>query len=228
MTQRGVPWLSRNGRAYRLFRSARNRAILTSKGLRSVALSSYIHRTSTVARDLCAGDYVFIGPACSIPPLVSIGRYTMLAARVAIVGDDHRFDDPAVPMQFTGRPSQRATSIGSDVWIGHGAVVMRGLDIGDGALIAAGSVVTHDVPAREVWAGVPARKLRDRFSDDQQCASHEQMLSSPLLEPHFVEPQLWLAASKSDTLRGRESAGARPPTTSAPRSASPAPGSRLS
>jgi acetyltransferase-like isoleucine patch superfamily enzyme len=56
--------------------------------------------------------------------------------------------------------------IGSDVWIGHGAQLMQGVQIGHGAIVAAGSVVTKDVPPYAIVAGVPARVMRYRFDED--------------------------------------------------------------
>lgn len=65
---------------------------------------------------------------------------------------------------FDGEPD--AVCVGNDVWIGHGAVVMEGCNIGDGAIVAAGSLVTKDVAPYAIVAGVPARALRSRFTDD--------------------------------------------------------------
>lgn len=53
----------------------------------------------------------------------------------------------------------------ADVWIGAGATILSGVTIGVGAVIGAGSVVTHDVPAYEIWAGNPAKKIRNRFDE---------------------------------------------------------------
>jgi acetyltransferase-like isoleucine patch superfamily enzyme len=112
----------------------------------------------------------------------------MLASNVAIVGDDHNWNEPRVPMQFSGRPDQHATTVGADVWLGHGVIVMRGVTIGDGTIIAAGAVVTKDVPPYQVWAGVPARYLRDRFTTVANRQRHEKMLKGPPLRPNFAEP----------------------------------------
>lgn len=60
--------------------------------------------------------------------------------------------------------------IGNDVWIGHGCQIMSGVTIGDGAVIAAGSVVTHDVEPYSIVGGVPARLIRKRFDDDTIAA----------------------------------------------------------
>lgn len=62
--------------------------------------------------------------------------------------------------------TRRVTTVGNDVWIGHGAIVIGGVDVGDGAVIAAGAVVTRDVEPYSVVAGVPARVMRRRFPDD--------------------------------------------------------------
>lgn len=180
--------ISRAGAIYARLRSLRNKAIILRMRLSRVAPTTYVHASSSVARDLVAADYVYIGRNCLIPPLVSIGRYTMLAPSVCLVGDDHNSDQIGVPMQFAGRPAQRPTIIGADVWIGQSAIIMRGTTIGDGAVIAAGSIVTKSVPEYEVWAGIPARKLRDRFTSAGDRERHTEMLRGQLAAPSFAEP----------------------------------------
>ncbi|WP_338538504.1 CatB-related O-acetyltransferase [Janibacter terrae] len=147
-----------------------------------------VDATATTSRDLVVGEHVFIGSDCWVGPQTTIGDCTMLAPRVAIVGDDHRWDVVGTPIQFTGRPPQRPTIIGRDVWIGFAAIILRGVTIGDGSIIAAGSCVTRDVPPFEIWAGSPARKLRDRFSEDEQKA-HQAMLDRSEFSVRHAEPQ---------------------------------------
>jgi virginiamycin A acetyltransferase len=65
----------------------------------------------------------------------------------------------------TGMPSRGDTVVGNDVWFGYGAIVMPGVRIGDGAIIAAGAVVTADVPPYTVVGGNPARPIRRRYSE---------------------------------------------------------------
>jgi len=178
---------SRSGTLYLRLRNARNRVVIARKRLGGVDPTAYVHPSSHVATDLVAGPYVFIGRNCDIAPKVTIGRYTMLASDVAIVGDDHNWSEPGVPMQFAGRPAQRATTIGADAWLGHGVIVMRGVTIGDAAIIAAGAVVTKDVPAFEVWAGTPAKKMRDRFANALDREKHGAMLEGKLARPAFAE-----------------------------------------
>lgn len=58
------------------------------------------------------------------------------------------------------------TIIGNDVWIGNNVIIKSGISIGSGAVIGAGAVVTKDIPPYEIWAGVPAKKIKNRFSED--------------------------------------------------------------
>ena len=181
--------ISRSGHLYKALRHARNQFVIASKRLREVPATCSIHPSSRIAGDLEAGPYVFIGRRCTVGPGVRIGRYTMLASEVAVVGDDHNSTDPDVPMQFAGRPRQRRTEIGSDVWLGHGVTVLRGITIGDGAIVAAGSVVTRNIAPREVWAGVPARRVRARFADAADDQRHASMVAGPAVPATFAPRQ---------------------------------------
>ncbi len=120
--------------------------------------------------------------------MVEIGRYSMLAPRVTIIGDDHVTSTVRTPMQFTGRPEQTSTTIGDDVWIGHGALILRGVRVGRGAIVAARAVVTKDVPEYTVVAGMPARHIRNRFPCADDILSHNNALDGPVVKPSFVEP----------------------------------------
>lgn len=141
-----------------------------------------------ISRDLQADEYVYIGPGCRINPGVRIGRYSMLGPDVRIVGLDHIYDRPGVPVIFSGRPEYRSTNIGRDVWVGAGATVLCGVTIGDGAIVAAGAVVTKDVEQMTIVGGVPARQIRRRFSDTRDEMIHAQMLMSGLVFGKYCEP----------------------------------------
>src|SRR5690606_27441444 len=67
---------------------------------------------------------------------------------------------------FRERRRAKRVVVGNDVWIGHGAVVMPGVTLGDGAVVGANAVVTHDVAPYTVVAGAPARPLRARFAPE--------------------------------------------------------------
>lgn len=122
------------------------------------------------------GRRVFLGPQCFIQLPMAIGDNVMLAARVAVVGGNHRFDVVGVPMIDTGRASYDTVTIGDDVWIGHGAIIVGGRTIGTGSIVAAGSVVTRDVPPLSVVAGVPGRVIRPRFAEPAAQEAHMRAL----------------------------------------------------
>jgi acetyltransferase-like isoleucine patch superfamily enzyme len=148
-------------------------------GLGNVHGTAIIHTPQiSLASDLVLHDYAFIGRYCQICPRVEIGRYTMLAPCVSVVGGDHDYNQPGTPTIFAGRGNLRPTVIEDDVWIGCGSIIMAGVRIGRGSIVAAGSVVTKDVAPYEVHAGVPAHKISNRF-DDQQRIVHDEMLRAP-------------------------------------------------
>ncbi|WP_410494167.1 acyltransferase [Dietzia sp. IN118] len=180
--------IDRNGRTYKTLRLLRGRTNALRRGLLHTPSTSFVHASSSVASDLELGEYAFIGPDCEIGPMVTIGSYTMFGPHVAIVGDDHKIDVTGVPAQFTGRPPQRTTEIGRDCWIGYGAIILRGTTIGDGAIVAAGSIVTKDIPSFEIWGGNPAKKIKDRFDLHQQVA-HLEAINRGTVTPKFANPQ---------------------------------------
>lgn len=141
---------------------------------------------SFIARDIEAGAYSFVSTECRIGPRVRLGRYVMIGPRVLIVGQDHRFDCPGVPMTFSGRPDLKTTTLEDDSWVGAGSILMSGVTIGRGAIVAAGAVVTKDIPALEIWGGVPACLIRRRFGDPKDEARHAAMLDGRTVRGSFV------------------------------------------
>ncbi len=128
-----------------------------------------------VSKDIILGAYSYIGPNCIICTNVKVGNYTMIANDVMIIGGDHCIDNVNLPMVFSGREEQKNTTIGSDVWIGARSIIMTGVSIGNGAVVGAGSVVTKDLKAYGIYAGVPAKLIRMRF-DEEGILHHEKIL----------------------------------------------------
>jgi acetyltransferase-like isoleucine patch superfamily enzyme len=93
---------------------------------------------------------------------VEIGNSVMVAAFVSIFAANHNFDDPNVPILEQGTSTKGGVKIDDDVWIGTHAVILDGVNIGTGSVIAAGAVVTKDVPAYSVVMGVPGKVVRSR------------------------------------------------------------------
>lgn len=107
-----------------------------------------------------------IGVDAFIDGPVSIGADVMIGPNFVIPGPNHRFDDLSVPMIQQGFEARRPVIIEDDVWIGINVILLPGLTVGRGAIVAAGWVVTKDVPpAAIVGGGDPARVLRSRGDD---------------------------------------------------------------
>lgn len=104
---------------------------------------------------------------------LKIGNYCSIAPEVTfMLNADHRIDLPSTypfKVRFCGEKSEAFGKgdivIGDDVWIGYRSTIMSGVTIGQGAVVAAGSVVTKDVPPYAVVGGVPARIIKYRFSE---------------------------------------------------------------
>ena len=111
---------------------------------------------------IAIGDYTFVGRGTEldIAKEIVIGSNVLIAPRAFITDHSHNIDG-GQPIQSQGCTTQ-SIMIGDDVWIGTGAVILLGVSIGPGAVIGAGAIVNRNVPANEVWAGVPARKIRTR------------------------------------------------------------------
>lgn len=160
----------------KVYRNARMYFVRKWFHLKNVDKTFYMNSGCKVSPDLVAGSYVFIGFNCVIYSKVKIGDYTMLAPEVKIIGGDHKFDVVGLPMIFCGRDIQLNTEIGKDVWIGSRSIIMRGVTIGDGAIIAANSVVTKNVEPYTIVGGSPAKFLKNRFSNVEDIKIHNKML----------------------------------------------------
>jgi len=104
------------------------------------------------------GERVFFNFNCIVLDVcaVRIGAFTLIGPSVQILTPLH----PLEPELRRSREYGKPVTIGSDVWIGGGAIILPGVTIGDGVVIGAGSVVTRDVPAGAFAAGNPCRVLR--------------------------------------------------------------------
>jgi acetyltransferase-like isoleucine patch superfamily enzyme len=112
-----------------------------------------------MGRDCHVGERCYLWAGDSTGRIV-IGDFVSLAPEVFITASDYKFE--------TGKPfrqqpkNERDIRIGNDVWLGARVVVTAGVTIGDGCIVGAGAVVTRDLPAGSIAAGVPARVIGKR------------------------------------------------------------------
>jgi acetyltransferase-like isoleucine patch superfamily enzyme len=144
---------------------------------------------------LLIADDVYIGKGCTVECDGSIGSGTMIANRVGLVGRrDH--DYRTVGCTIRNAPWVGDTDLNSplviegDCWIGYGAIVLSGVRIGRGAIVAAGSVVVKDVKPYSVVGGSPAKQIATRFSPFE-LQIHEQLLyTGSVIQPFAVQSQV--------------------------------------
>jgi acetyltransferase-like isoleucine patch superfamily enzyme len=132
--------------------------------------------------NISIGDNFYIGRHSQIECDAIIGNNVIFANFVALVGRyDHHY-------QQIGRPTRLASQIRDkdydwkglflkvviedDVWVGYGTIILSGVKVGQGSIIAAGSVVTKDVEAFSIYGGVPAKKICNRYKCDADLKEH--------------------------------------------------------
>ena len=123
--------------------------------------------------DVRIGRYSTIGHHSTIHGKVSVGRYCQFAPHCAVYGASHSQHHITTYLNrrlFNGRLKEVAplapVSIGHDVWVGFGAIILPGVTVGTGAIIGAGAIVTKDVGDYCVAVGNPARVIRQRLDND--------------------------------------------------------------
>lgn len=137
------------------------------------------------------GHAVYIGKEVTIECNAEIGDYVLIANRVALIGrHDHDFRSIGIPVRFSPwigaqqPPNPHRAGkvvVEPDVWIGFAATVLSGTRLGRGSIVAAGSVVTRDVPPYAIVAGNPATVIGQRFAEEQ-VREHEAGIDAG----HFV------------------------------------------
>jgi phosphonate metabolism protein (transferase hexapeptide repeat family) len=135
----------------------------------------------TILREVAVGDFSYFERHAEAI-YTDIGKFCSVAANTRINALEHPLERATthkvsyrpneyfrylgVDQSFRERRRRKRVTVGHDVWIGHGAVILPGVHVGNGAVIGANSVVTRDVPAYAIVAGASAKIIRSRFSED--------------------------------------------------------------
>ena len=142
------------------------RRMLVSTYLDSCGKKPRVKSGAEIAPGSTLGNYSELGTRCIIQSNVHIGDHVIMGPDVKIYSRNHRYDRLDIPIQKQDKEYFR-THVGNDVWIGANVIVTAGCRIGNHAVVAAGAVVTKDVPDYAVVGGVPARILKYRNLENQ-------------------------------------------------------------
>ena len=149
------------------FGAKRLRAFCARHMLTSCGENVNVERHARFGRGVTLGDRSGIGINASIGEQTHIGSDVMMGPDCVIYTRNHRFDRLDIPMREQGYGPVEPVEIGDDCWIGGRVTILPGVHVGNGAVIAAGAVVTKDVPPYAVVGGVPARVIYNRKDGTQ-------------------------------------------------------------
>lgn len=110
--------------------------------------------------DVIIGDHTRVGLHNTVIGPVTIGNHVNLAQGITVAALNHNFAEKDLRIDEQG-VSTNPVTIGDDIWIGANAVILPGVTIGNHSVVAAGAVVTKDVPPHTLVAGVPAKKIKE-------------------------------------------------------------------
>ena len=120
----------------------------------------------SIGHDTIIGDHCFLDGRAPL----KIGNHVGIASQVLIYNDEHDINSPDYGNSFG------PVEIGDYVFIGPRAIILPNIKIGKGAVVAAGAIVTRDIPDFEIWGGVPAKKISDRKIDNPNYKLGRPML----------------------------------------------------
>ena len=139
------------------------RAFVASRIISSCGKNVNIERGADFSngKDISLGNNSGLGVNCRVGKGTTIGDNVMMGPDVVILTSNHVYERIDVPMNIQGFDNKSVT-IGNDVWIGTRVIILPGVNIGDGVIIAAGAVVTKSVPDYAIVGGVPAKIIKYR------------------------------------------------------------------
>ncbi|MEH6704809.1 MAG: acyltransferase [Galbibacter orientalis] len=120
-----------------------------------------VKKGAEISPNATLGDYSELGTRCMIQANVHIGDNVIMGPDIKVYSRNHNYDSLDMPIQQQGKKYYQ-TFIGNDVWLGANVVITAGCNIGNHVIVAAGAVVTKDVPDYAIVGGVPARVLKYR------------------------------------------------------------------
>lgn len=151
-------------------------------------IGSKVSRYTKIDINTIVGMHTYIGYNCTITKTI-IGNYCGIGDNVVIGPGEHNMKNISINLyndNMENDLTKKDCIVGNDVWIGTGAVILRGVHVGNGAVIGANSIVTKDIPAYAIAVGSPAKVIRFRFDTD--------IISE-------IEDSLWFNKNKESALK---------------------------
>lgn len=127
-----------------------------------------IEKNAVFSHRIKIGDNSGLGIACRVPQGVTIGNDVMMGPQCKIYTRNHAFDRTDIPMREQHYQEIKPVTIGNDVWIGTNVIILPGVNIADGCIIGAGSVVTKDTLPYSVNAGNPCKFIKSRCAENKE------------------------------------------------------------
>lgn len=138
------------------------RVFCATKMCASVGKNVNIEHGASFSKELSIGERSGVGINCKLYGKVVIGKYVNMGPEVYIYTSNHGHDRVDIPMQEQGYTVEKPVVIDDDVWIGSRVTILPGVHIGQGAIVGASAVVTHDVEPFTIVGGNPAKLIRRR------------------------------------------------------------------
>lgn len=129
--------------------------------LKNCGKNNDIGKKAHISSSVSIGNNSGIGDHSYLQGDIVIGDHVMMAPEVAIIATNHNYQRIDIPMGAQGS-SEKQIVIGNDVWLGYRCIICAGVHIGNGSIIAAGAVVTKDVPEYSIVGGIPAKIIKSR------------------------------------------------------------------
>lgn len=164
---------------YRQYRMLKYSLLLRRNFWSNRVLFANKPRISRKNNIMIKGCDIYFGHNCHIGANLVLGNKVLIASNVSFVGGDHNFELIGSFIKDSSRGALKDIIVKDDVWIGHGAIILHGVTIHEGAIVAAGSIVTKDVPPFCIVGGNPAKKIKNRFSEEQ-LEYHKKLIRSSL------------------------------------------------
>lgn len=137
------------------------RRLFVNRFVNKCGVEIRVKRNADISMFIEIGNFSELGSNCVIQSNTYIGSNVIMGPDVKIYTKNHKYSSESIPIQFQGI-TEKEVIIGDDVWIGANCIILPGVIIGNHSIIAAGSIVTKDVPNWSIVGGNPARVIKYR------------------------------------------------------------------